>query len=428
MSSSRPTAVLTCASSQIVMRISRADADDPTGRRRRHFEISIDSPFSVLNCRATQANTALPQYTGSYTNPLPSHPHPSHQQLSCGCRDAPPLDNAHPSPQRPLNMIEENFLSLAGRRLHLDTSSSSSAQPPPGFPAPPRAAHLPSSSYNQQNSPPPPPLMTPVGVERPIHLLRHPSHNPPAFDDDVAPPALLPLMTPPPNYDLIVGTPSVDGLADYFARLAEYEGMASPTGTEDGGDGSGGGDDINVPGVEGNSEEGSDSGTIGPDTEPASPTRGVLPQAMTDSPVEDVGAFRGLPSGGTSTTTTPETTSPLTAAPPSALPTAPPTQPPHPSSSSPHPTAGAVAGPVPTATPSGIVPTYDFFEDDEDDDDEEEEHQDGRARLHRRGRVHVANPRTPGGRLVPSRSMEIERPVVRLDMSGVLERRAARGN
>jgi hypothetical protein len=48
--------------------------------------------------------------------------------------------------------------------------------------------------------------------------------------------------------------------------------------------------------------------------------------------------------------------------------------------------------------------------------------EDGHARLHRRGRVNVANPRTPGGRLVPSRSLEIERPVVRLDMTGVLRR------
>ena len=30
-------------------------------------------------------------------------------------------------------------------------------------------------------------------------------------------------MSPPPCYDAIVGTPSVDGLADYFSRLANYE-------------------------------------------------------------------------------------------------------------------------------------------------------------------------------------------------------------
>lgn len=69
---------------------------------------------------------------------------------------------------------------------------------------------------------------------RPIHLLRAPSYNPPAFEDDSAPPpapeliavnpeaANAPLATPPPQYDVVVGTPSVDGLADYFTRLADH--------------------------------------------------------------------------------------------------------------------------------------------------------------------------------------------------------------
>jgi hypothetical protein len=46
-------------------------------------------------------------------------------------------------------------------------------------------------------------------------MLRAPSFNPPAFDADEPPP---PIATPPPLYDNVVGTPSVDGLADYFAR------------------------------------------------------------------------------------------------------------------------------------------------------------------------------------------------------------------
>jgi hypothetical protein len=29
-------------------------------------------------------------------------------------------------------------------------------------------------------------------------------------------------MTPPPHYDVVVGTPSHDGMADYFSRLADY--------------------------------------------------------------------------------------------------------------------------------------------------------------------------------------------------------------
>ena len=54
-----------------------------------------------------------------------------------------------------------------------------------------------------------------AGVQRPIHFIRNPSYNPPAFDADDPPP---PLATPPPGYEQVVGTPSHDGLADYFAR------------------------------------------------------------------------------------------------------------------------------------------------------------------------------------------------------------------
>ncbi|KAJ8122511.1 hypothetical protein ONZ43_g1314 [Nemania bipapillata] len=75
---------------KIVMRISRLDPDDPAGKKRRHFEISIDSPFTVLDCRATRANTALPEYSGS-ERPI------YHQQARCGCPDAEILAT-NPSP------------------------------------------------------------------------------------------------------------------------------------------------------------------------------------------------------------------------------------------------------------------------------------------------------------------------------------------
>ncbi|KAI1328438.1 hypothetical protein F5Y16DRAFT_419879 [Xylariaceae sp. FL0255] len=170
---------------KIVMRISRLDPDDPAGKRRRHFEISIDSPFTVLDCRATQANTALPEYSGS-EQPM------YRQHTSCGCPDADVLAT-NPSP-----------------------SSSTGTIPPvepvvesPGITAPPMA-------HVQQH-----PAAGSQSVQRPMHLLRYPSFNPPAFDADDPPP---PMPTPPPQYDMVVGTPSVDGLADYFARLAEHEG------------------------------------------------------------------------------------------------------------------------------------------------------------------------------------------------------------
>ena len=59
------------------------------------------------------------------------------------------------------------------------------------------------------------------GVNRPMHLLRAPSFNPPAFDDNDPPP---PLMTPPPDYGDIVNGDPRSGLADYFARLADEVG------------------------------------------------------------------------------------------------------------------------------------------------------------------------------------------------------------
>jgi hypothetical protein len=63
------------------MRISRLDTEDPSGTKRRHFEISIDSPLTILNCRATKANTYLPAYSGEMNRPSP-------YQSACGCPDS----------------------------------------------------------------------------------------------------------------------------------------------------------------------------------------------------------------------------------------------------------------------------------------------------------------------------------------------------
>lgn len=196
---------------KIVLRISRIDPDDPTGKKRRHFEISIDSPFTVLNCRATQANTNLPAYAGLNSNPTPYH-------SACGCPDSASLPcNGSPN---------SSTGTLPGTELSNEA-----------LPLPPQAAHLAHSNMNHTNHTtiPGSPMRSvdDLGIQgepRPIHLLRVPSFNPPAFDDDTTPPPLLvaenpeaanaPLMTPPPQYDVVVGTPSVDGLADYFTRLA----------------------------------------------------------------------------------------------------------------------------------------------------------------------------------------------------------------
>ncbi|KAK2592539.1 hypothetical protein QQS21_009754 [Conoideocrella luteorostrata] len=213
---------------KIVLRISRIDPDDPTGTKRRHFEISIDSPFTVLNCRATQANTNLP----AYSNPTASQPTP--YQSACGCSDSATLATDGGSPN-----------SSTGTLPRVDLSNEA-------LPLPPQAAHLAHSATNPAiDAGSPSRSVVDLGAQgeaRPIHLLRVPSFQPPAFDDDTAPPpapavlvtenpeaANAPLMTPPPQYDIVVGTPSVDGLADYFARLADY-GYVNEDGNDSGSD------------------------------------------------------------------------------------------------------------------------------------------------------------------------------------------------
>jgi len=168
-----------------------------------------------------------------------------------------------------------------------------------------------------------------------MELLRYPSYNPPPFDADEPPPP-MPLETPPPNYDVIVGTPSVDGLADYFSRLADYE---DP--------------DHNVN-----------------DVHPA-----VLGHA-TDLGITDTVLLQESP--GTETETE---------------------------------DSGYLS--------RGRRPSAADTEDDDSDTDSGDEHP---ARIHRGGRVNVANPRTPGSRRVPSRSLDLERPVMQLSLAGVIRR------
>ena len=168
------------------MRLSKPDVSDPS--KRRHFEISIDSPFHILSCRATQANIALPAYTSPESTTLLT------EHSSCGCPGAPRRRNS-PSSLLP---------TMSSLRLDTDvnTSSSSVNNPPTAGLTRPPAAHV-----HDPNS----------GQNRPMHLLRAPSFNPPPFEDDDPPP---PLMTPPPNYDSLIDGDPRGGLADYFARLA----------------------------------------------------------------------------------------------------------------------------------------------------------------------------------------------------------------
>ncbi|KAK4098942.1 hypothetical protein N658DRAFT_517734 [Parathielavia hyrcaniae] len=422
---------------KVVMRISRPDPDDPDGKRRRHFEISIDSPFTVLNCRATRANTALPQYSGS-GGPIPEQ----RQQMTCGCHDAQPLDQSPAALARPLTLTEEDFISLSGRQLRLDCSAA------PRLPAQPQAAHVHAARGTPQQSTlrhqaRPETSRTPV-EERPIHLIRHPSHNPPAFDADEAPPE-LPLQTPPPCYDMIVGTPSVDGLADYFARLAAYEGDSTTgaasnsfPGHHQPGHHQPDPDHHPEPVVADKSDSDSDTNTIGPDTigpdSYTADTDTAPTTASTSASAEQQQQHQSCSPdenvvGGPENVDDPFSHVRLT--PPSARVGG--------SSAQGAPGIAATAEEAETPLPQthrqgeGVRHRHHHHHHHAADDDayasssaSDDDLDDGR--LHRRGRVNVANPRTPGGRLVPSRSLEdlaaAERPAVRLDMAaGVLLRR-----
>lgn len=169
---------------KIVMRLSKPDKTDPT--KRRHFEISIDSPFHILSCQATQANTALPAY---------SSPEPMTEDArrpDCGCPGAPVRRTSPTSFVPTLSSITRS----RGNSANSDITVAS-----PDL-ARPQQAH-----FGGQIDP---------SLQRPIHLMRAPSFGPPQFEDEEPPP---PLETPPPLYETIASPTS--GLADYFSRLSD---------------------------------------------------------------------------------------------------------------------------------------------------------------------------------------------------------------
>jgi hypothetical protein len=172
---------------QIVMRLSKPDQNDPT--KRRHFEISIDSPFHILSCRATQANISLPAYTSPESGVNGTH------LYDCGCPGAARRRNS-PAVYPAMNAMNAANSNLNSQEPLLER---------PTLPRPP-TAHLHGGAPTANSSRQP----------RPMHILRAPSFNPPAFEDEAPPPALI---TPPPQYDSIASPTS--GLSDYFARLSD---------------------------------------------------------------------------------------------------------------------------------------------------------------------------------------------------------------
>jgi hypothetical protein len=175
------------------MRLSKVDEKDPT--KRRHFEISIDSPFHILSCKATQGNIFLPAYSDPSSEPVVPQ-----EEFECGCPGA-SLTCRNTATGR-LSSPDRDERS-DGRGYGLPHSFTSGS----GELARPEQAHIAHES-NERDA-------------RPMHLLRAPSFAPPAFEELEPPP---PLVTPPPEYATIVGNNDREAvLTDYFNRLSYYE-------------------------------------------------------------------------------------------------------------------------------------------------------------------------------------------------------------
>lgn len=182
------------------MRLSRPDIEDPS--KRRHFEISIDSPFHILSCRASQANTALPAYTSPHSGPS------SDQQVAaCGCPGAPQQRYSpnHVPTLNGLNAVTDDSSSTASTPTYNSrqewTANDEALAMRPALARPP-TAHVHNGPTNGH-------------LQRPMHILRAPSFNPPAFEAEEPPP---PLQTPPPQYNDIASPTAGHAMEDYFVR------------------------------------------------------------------------------------------------------------------------------------------------------------------------------------------------------------------
>lgn len=180
---------------KICLRLSR---NDPTASKRKHYEISIDSPIHVLSAQAAHGNTLLPAYDNELSiNPMASPPlspevtgvdhHNLVAQSSSYLPDR--LVSPHPlnSPMSAGEPIERDA------DMHLEANLF----------LPEKDSIDPNLSALQAHPDTVLPLNSPM--QRPIHAVRRPSFNPPTFEMATSP--LLAgdqtiQLAPPPAYEL----------------------------------------------------------------------------------------------------------------------------------------------------------------------------------------------------------------------------------
>ena len=205
---------------KICLRLSKTDPEN--AGKRKHYEISIDSPIHVLSHLAAHSNTLLPVYEDE-ASPLPQYSTSSPPPLSPNvvAINYSTTANGNSSNSNSNNTFAESSIGAFRNIFHHSNTDNSIDKIVSSSPVtfqhinnsndepferdgdmhleanlykPDPETHDPTINGNQ--AVPYSPNSTPL--HRPIHLLRKPSVNPPPFDADVPPPPLEPL---PPAYE-----------------------------------------------------------------------------------------------------------------------------------------------------------------------------------------------------------------------------------
>jgi hypothetical protein len=180
---------------KICLRLSRVIDGKP-----KHYEISIDSPIHVLNQLCSHANTLLPAYgIPNFDSSTQNHDSNIYFPRSINTRN---LLSPELSPEvTPVEQHSSLSAVLNHPSANRSRSSSSLMNSLSNFESTLSAnIYKPDNIQSQLTSPqalPVSPIASPL--QRPIHLLRRPSFDPPGFDEDVSPPPLsrLPFPTSP---------------------------------------------------------------------------------------------------------------------------------------------------------------------------------------------------------------------------------------
>lgn len=206
---------------RIVMRLST-----PGPNKRRHFEISIESPFHIRSCLTSTSNTSLPAYeTPDPAGNSADQPYEVRPLVNpeCNCRNAledqlRELDGTVSLPPRPTLRLEPTVTgqstSAAGHAVGaagLNIPAAGGLVAEPLYFEGQRSAH---EQALRQRRP-----LTAGAAPRPLHLIRAPSFAPPRFED-LSPTQPEQAMSPPPDYSSIVN--SDDPIGDYYSRFRMF--------------------------------------------------------------------------------------------------------------------------------------------------------------------------------------------------------------